>query len=41
MERKIVSEMYNKVSFLFNEKRGFPKVLRDRDLLYSKAEILY
>ena len=36
-----MSEMYNKVSFLFNEKRGFPKVLRDRDLLYSKAEILY
>ena len=35
-----MSEMYNKVSFLFNEKRGFPNVLRDRDLLFLKAEIL-
>ena len=27
--------------FLFNKKRGFPKVLRDLDSLYLKAEILY
>ena len=38
---QLVSEMYNKVSSLFNEKRGFPNVLRDQDSLYLKAEILY
>lgn len=40
-EEKIVNEMYNKASFLFSVKRGFPIGLRDGNLPCLKAGIRY